>query len=621
MYYAEYFRLNEAPFSIAPNPRYLFMSERHREALAHLLYGVVNGNGFVALTGEVGTGKTTLCNCLLDQLPDNVDLALILNPRVNAEELLATLCDELGIDYPEGTTSLKVLVDALNAHLLKVHANGRNTVLLIDEAQNLSIDVLEQIRLLSNLETRETKLLQIILVGQPELNQLLAQNNLRQLNQRITARFHIEPLSQQECLAYIEHRLRVAGASHPVFSRRAVKKIFRWSGGIPRLINIICDRAMLGAYSTGVHRVEPTVVNKAAREVLLDGISRNNRPGYWKGLLAMVVIGAVTGFYFFGLPEKPPLSLSQRSKVEFKPPKPYTAHHIQTGTSLDQNYQEIFSDLVPAAEAGLRFDSTDRTVTLPNRFVREQVLPIKEVTPKEVLSVASALDMVAVKHEPASGSGRQRVRFIDMISNPKLNLYAALPQLFMEWNITNEPRNKNFCKAARRSGLRCLVQHGTWHYLLTLNRPATLEFSLRKGIIRYATLTGVSGEYVTFRFLDDKPVSFPISEVLPYWQGQFALLWKPPAPNTALLMRGYSNPAVVWLRESLPSTPGQNIEPSSSVYFDQNLEDRVIAFQSNNHLNSDGKVGSETIMLINTVNGPSNIPKLYANVNQSCPTC
>lgn len=245
--YTQYFQFTEQPFSIAPNPRFLFMSPRHQEGFAHLLYGIGQGGGFVALTGEVGTGKTTLCHCLLQQLPEDVDIALILNPRVNPVELLAALCDELQIAYPAKTLRLKLMVDIINKYLLAAYARGRRTVVMIDEAQNLSFDVLEQVRLLTNLETSQTKLLQIILVGQPELTALLAKDDLRQLAQRITARYHLKALSFKETAEYIRHRLLVAGCGTQLFNNSAVRTIYRRSGGIPRLINTICDRALLGA--------------------------------------------------------------------------------------------------------------------------------------------------------------------------------------------------------------------------------------------------------------------------------------------------------------------------------------------------------------------------------------
>jgi general secretion pathway protein A len=247
--YQKHFGLTERPFSIAPDPRFLYMSQQHREALAHLLYGVGEGGGFVQLTGEVGTGKTTICRCLLEQLPGQVDMALILNPRVNALELLASLCDELHISYAPDTSSVKVLTDILSAYLLDSHARGRRTVLMIDEAQNLSTEALEQVRLLTNLETTREKLLQIILVGQPELRSLLGRVELRQLSQRITARYHLEPISRSETAAYIRHRLQVCGAAEAIFNERAIDLVHQLSCGVPRLINVLARSPSMGRLS------------------------------------------------------------------------------------------------------------------------------------------------------------------------------------------------------------------------------------------------------------------------------------------------------------------------------------------------------------------------------------
>ena len=273
--YAAYFGLKEPPFSITPDPRYLYMTERHREALAHLLYGVGEGGGFVQLTGEVGTGKTTLCRCLLEQLPAHVDVALILNPRVTSHELLAAVCDELSVSYPSGTTSVKDLVDLLYRYLLDAHARGRRTVLIVDEAQDLPADVLEQIRLLTNLETTRDKLLQIVLIGQPELLELLGREDMRQLAQRITARYHLRPFTYEETRAYVRHRLNVAGRSRGLFTEAAVKRVHRESGGVPRLVNVICDRALLGAYALERTHVDERTVSRASAEV------RGQRPAAW----------------------------------------------------------------------------------------------------------------------------------------------------------------------------------------------------------------------------------------------------------------------------------------------------------------------------------------------------
>jgi len=265
--YTSFFGLNEKPFTITPDPRYLFMSERHGEGLAHLVYGVTESGGFIQLTGEVGTGKTTLVRTLLGQIPAEVDIALILNPELTAKEFLTTICEELGIELPRPVSGTKLLVDMLNRHLLEAHSRGRRTILLIDEAQNLSEPVLEQLRLLTNLETARQKLLQIILIAQPELREKLAQDSLRQLAQRVTGRYHLEPLSKEETFQYIDHRLRVAGALTEIFDAPAKREVFRMSDGVPRIINVICDRALLGAYSRESRTVGKRLVRKAAAEV------------------------------------------------------------------------------------------------------------------------------------------------------------------------------------------------------------------------------------------------------------------------------------------------------------------------------------------------------------------
>ena len=275
--YRKYFGLGEAPFSIAPDPRYLYMSERHQEALAHLLYGISGDGGFVLLTGEIGAGKTTICRCLLEQIPPNCDIAYIFNPKLTVEELLSTICTEFGVAYPAGRTTVKTFVDNINAYLLDAHARGRQAVLIIDEAQSLSVDVLEQMRLLTNLETNQRKLLQIILVGQPELAEMLARPELRQLAQRIVARYHLGALAKSEVAAYVRHRLEIAGAQQPLFPASLTGRLFSLSQGVPRLINVLCDRALLGAYLQGRERVDRTTLTQAAREVFFQPVSRRRR--------------------------------------------------------------------------------------------------------------------------------------------------------------------------------------------------------------------------------------------------------------------------------------------------------------------------------------------------------
>lgn len=282
--YAQYFGLNQDPFSIAPDPRYLFMSERHREALAHLLYGVSGhgttpahgaGGGFVLLTGDIGAGKTTICRCFLEQVPALCHVAYIFNPKLTVIELLQTVCEEFHVRViatPGLAPTLKNHIDALNAFLLQSHAEGRNCVLIIDEAQNLQADVLEQLRLLTNLETSARKLLQIVLIGQPELRTMLDRPELEQLAQRVIARFHLDALSEGETAQYIAHRMAVGGLAGPLpFDRRALRRIHQLTQGVPRRINLLCGRALLGAWANGLRQVDSTVVSQAATEVFGKG--------------------------------------------------------------------------------------------------------------------------------------------------------------------------------------------------------------------------------------------------------------------------------------------------------------------------------------------------------------
>ncbi|MBT9457529.1 MAG: AAA family ATPase [Burkholderiaceae bacterium] len=311
--YAKFFGLQHEPFSIAPDPRYLFMSERHRDALAHLLYGLRGGGGFVLLTGEIGAGKTTVCRCFLEQIPKRCNVAYIFNPKLTVNELLKTVCEEYGIqhEHPEGgTETVKQYLDPINEFLLRTHAVGQNNVLIIDEAQNLSTEVLEQLRLLTNLETNERKLLQIILIGQPELRTLLARPELEQLAQRVIARFHLQALSEPETSQYVRHRLGVAGFNGVLpFDRKALQRIFRLTGGVPRRINLLCDRALLGAYAQGRRQVDGATVDRAAAEVFDADRLRAATPGQRRTVAGVagatgVIAAAAAIALFIGMPDR-----------------------------------------------------------------------------------------------------------------------------------------------------------------------------------------------------------------------------------------------------------------------------------------------------------------------------
>lgn len=327
--YAAYFGLKQEPFSIAPDPRLLFMSEQHREALAHLLYGVQGGGGFVLLTGEIGTGKTTVCRSFLEQVPEHVNLAYIFNPKLTVLELLETVCHEFGVAVTlpaQRPPTVKDYLDPLNAFLLQAHAAGRNNVLVIDEAQNLEAPVLEQLRLLTNLETSERKLLQIILIGQPELREMLARPELEQLAQRVIARYHLRSLSEAESTQYVQHRLEVCGLQRPLpFDRAALRKVHQATGGVPRRINLLCDRALLGAYAGGQGQVTRAIVRKAAAEVFpktpvaTRGWSRTALAGV-VGLVAGAGLLATATQLFDSAPQ--PISLTVTPRIAAAPAAP-----------------------------------------------------------------------------------------------------------------------------------------------------------------------------------------------------------------------------------------------------------------------------------------------------------
>ena len=351
--YLPFYGLADKPFSITPDPRYLFLGGRHAEALAHLVYGITDAGGFIQLTGEVGTGKTTVIRSLLARKPDNAEIALILNPRLDARQFLQAICEELRIALPpEAIGNLKALIDLLNRHLLAAHAAGRRVVVMVDEAQNLAPDVLEQVRLLTNLETETQKLLQIILIGQPELRDMLERNDLRQLAQRITGRYHLEPLSREESAAYVRHRLRIAGATQEIFTRGALAELYRASGGIPRLLNVIGDRALLGGYTEDRHVVNGALVRRAASEVSGHRVLPAWLP-WLAGAATTVLLATTTWFVWNQQQAQPatvaaaPVPVTAPAPAPARPPPPpdlvALLHRAAAMTDLDGAYARLFS--------------------------------------------------------------------------------------------------------------------------------------------------------------------------------------------------------------------------------------------------------------------------------------
>ncbi len=563
--YNDFFGLKETPFTIAPDPRYLFMSERHRDALAHLLYGIGAGGGFVLLTGEVGTGKTTVCRCLLEQLPANVRLAYILNPKLNAIELMATMCDELGIEYDYKESSLKTFTDLLSRRLLDNHEQGLNTVLMIDEAQNLSVEVLEQIRLLTNLETNQKKLLQIILIGQPELQELLAKKELRQLAQRITARYHLRPLSLNETKSYLEHRLRIAGVMRPVFKGKAIKLIHKASGGIPRLINVISDRAMLGAFAENLHHVDVRTVNKAVAEVLGDMADTQQKSSvinHWKWAVPALVVGLTLGVtaWSFGL-----FSEKQEKVSELTTEQPVVSQSKQQVTDSDTN-AEINELSLPTAKESLLNSAISKSPSeLAEEFWGEQ-----------------SWDRTGA---------------------------IASQNLLALWGVSYLPfQSTDACAYAATYNLGCDQGTTNWKFLTQLNRPANLKFTTSQGGNFWGTLIKIEEQSVVMQFGENQ-VTIERKKLNPMWTGEYRLFWKKPAGFRDPVGVGSRGTEVVWLTNFIEMSEGISIEPSN--VFSEQVADWLALFQMEHGLVSDGILGKHSIMMINNFAEPS-IPKLYA---------
>jgi len=557
--YAKYFGLKEPSFSITPDPQYLFLSEQHREALAHLVYGAGENGGFVLLTGEVGTGKTTICRAFLEQLPEHVDIALILNPAMTVIELLRAVCDEFRIPLSEDDRTVKRLVDRLNQYLLEAHARGRRPVLMIDESQSLRPKVLEQIRLLTNLETPKHKLLQIFLVGQPELRDLLQSPGLRQLNQRITARYHLRPFEVRDTAAYIRHRLAVAGIDRPLFTHSALRRVHKLSGGVPRLINILCDRALLGASVTRSAVVTRKIVDRAAAEVQ-DGQSWNRpanlRAGIAAALLALVIGGVWLEWELTGGEGLPQPVVSA---IEYWLPREISPDAVESG----QHGPE-------AADAAPR--------SAPN----------------------------ASEQEPARTQA-------DIGFDPgaiMLDRTVAMRLLLQRWSVelgnlgSEEP-----CARVKRFGLSCENDEGGWSLLRDFDRPALLRLRDADGSQGYAVL-GALGEEKATLDLPDGEKTLPLAQLDPLWQGEYLIVWQPPPVGTTVIGTSASAQAVRWLRKLLSQVPGLDIKDTGSGRFDADMRTAVRRFQEQSGLEVDGIAGPQTLIrLHNAVNMPG-LPRL-----------
>lgn len=569
--YLSHFNLNSEPFSIAPDPKFLYMSAQHKEALAHLMYGIQSSGAFILLTGEVGAGKTTVCRCFLEQVPSNVDVAFLLNPKLNACELLASICDELSIEYDD-ELSVKCLVDAINVFLLDNHGKQRNTVVIIEEAQNLSPDVLEQLRLLTNLETNERKLLQIILLAQPELLDTLTLPSMKQLSQRITARFHLKTLEKNDCYGYLNHRVAVAGSKVPIFSKNISDIIFKESKGIPRLINVISDRALLGAYAAGTYQLDKKIINKAAKEVKGDHIAFYTKVKrtklYFSGVAAIAIVA---------------IFLLMPVTINWKPPS---------------------------------------IAEVPDR------INLGRLSKSQALSVKAENRTVFISSADAEGAQRNDLDFNKVLKkkiNDRVSYKAAKLALLDLWNIEEQPSlsSKSLCDTARAYALDCIVSKGNIGTLVKLNRPVILSLIGKNGSPFYGLLKQ-NPQAAYELIMEGQTFVLSADELDSHWLGSYELLWRPPSGfRGSKISVGERGQAGLWLNEALSQLVQSKLLvveddqfaslPALSTEFRPAHLPYVKQLQRQAGIRADGVVGARTIIFINSLLDGS-VPRLNSEL-------
>lgn len=575
--YEKYFGLSRDPFSIAPDPRYLFMSERHREALAHLLYGLNAGGGFVLLSGDIGTGKTTVCRCFLEQIPANCNVAYIFNPKLSVEELLTSICDEFhaaALPNPHKTANsatTKSLSDQLNTFLLAAHASGQNNVLIIDEAQNLSSDVLEQLRLLTNLETNERKLLQIILIGQPELRGMLARPELEQLAQRVIARFHLEALSPAETTDYIAHRLCVAGLVGPLsFDKKALARVYALSRGVPRRINLLCGRALLGAYAGGKSQVNRITLDKAAQEVFGD-----DAPAYFN---------------------------AQRG-----------AKHTLQQLTASKVWLLVLLSTVLAAGVGAAvvgavslsvFNHTSTGATTPAGIAAAQTVVADNASAALALAASTTKVLPLASMVPLGNNLISRANFEAAIDSGVATQNQAWRALGPLWGIKLE--STDACGDAQVQGVFCYVKQPVSLLLIRqLDRPGFLTLTNRSGHSAYALLTGLTTDTATLT-MDKTSLTVPLFLLADTWDGSFSTLWRRPINMGGTSQGQVTDAATPWLAAQI-ALLAKNTDTPDAMQTGSAISarSRVTSFQIVQGLPADGQAGPLSMMQLNRANNIS----------------
>ena len=553
--YQQYFALNCEPFSIVPDPGFLYPSSQHRQAVAHLKYGLDREGGFVLLTGEVGTGKTTLTRTLLKRLPAHVRVAYVLNSTLEVTDVLASICQELSIALPKSSkTSLsKNCIDALNSDLIAAHAEGKKTLVVIEEAQNLSPEVLEILRLLSNLETATHKLLHILLVGQPELLETLAQKDQRQLNQRVVARFHLLPLAKTDVANYVNHRLHHAGANRAIFENAAMSALFKLTKGVPRLINLICHHALLAAYATGAKTVSAKLVKKAAKEIFDTQVAEQKSSGKWLVALFMCSIFAML--------------IAERYQVD-----------TQDNAS---EQREITANVEPE--------------------IIEQQQPLFELVESDEILIEPSLENISATAAQAQ---------VPVASNPFADLFAL-------WSIEIEPvfsEEEVFALAAINDMDAEKLASSELEELLAVDRPGIVWIEEENGRLKSYVLTALDDESVWLH-ADSSTRRESLEWFVERWNGAFLYLWYSPEDIQVLRLGDKDQVAVNWLQSKLQLMDSDYLPYITGGNYTEVIRDKVLNFQQQQGIEEDGVVGRQTIMKLNQL-VDSSIPTLGQNLLQ-----
>ena len=578
--YLQHFGLKREPFSIVPDPGFLYPSHQHRQAVAHLKYGLDREGGFILLTGEVGTGKTTLTRTMLQRIPAHVRVAYVLNSKLNESDLLASICSELSIKIPtrKHISFSKTCIDVLNQDLLEAHAAGKKTLIVIEEAQNLSHDVLETLRLLSNLETNTHKLLHILLVGQPELLEILGQNKLRQLNQRVVSRFHLLPLDKTEIANYINHRLHHAGAGGAIFDTNCVDTLFKLTKGVPRLINLICHQALLAAYSTGAKTVSAKLVKLSSKEILVDLNPTNGRLRLAAAVLASVVFIALAA------------TLTPLKNINWN-------DYLTRFNSYSDGPSSVSLDTTATKDPVV-------APTVSQEIVNTGLVDIEQLPPDDqfIESVLSGSSEASIQMDEKNRNWQENAE--SRSKNPLINLL----------NLWNVPASDiytldEFDALAERSGLRSVqVDTATLSALSLIDRPGIVFMQQTSGLEKSHLVLHI-GEFTIRLISSGEIIVMDRSAFLDQWTASYLYLWRSPDSFEILKPSDFNKPALAWLQGKLGLVNDGLEQLITGGNYTAAIQTQVTDFQRQQNIIADGIVGRQTLMRLNQLTDPL-VPRL-----------